>query len=61
MASLTEKEIFDLAYASYNEDAGPLLPDNEIRESLMEDLRPVFLLFYKKLINEINKDGKEQS
>lgn len=49
LSNLTEDEVFKLAYEAYNEDAGPEYPDNEIRASLMQDLKPVFLLFYKKL------------
>lgn len=46
---LTDEEIFNLAYESYNEDAGPLYPDCEIRQSLMEDLKPFLILFARKL------------
>lgn len=50
MKHYTDEEIFKIAYDAYNEDAGPTLPDNEIRQSLMEDLKPVFILFAKKLM-----------
>ena len=47
-----DDEIFALAYECFNEDAGPESPDNEIRQSLMEDLRPFLILFARRLVEK---------
>lgn len=54
---LTDDEIYAVAYEAYNEDAGPNSPDNNFRRHVMENLRPVFVLFARKLLGHRSLDA----